>query len=141
MLWSSSSKGLATLEAHEVLIDSRGIRTGHEIGLRWRNSPMCTLSQNGYGAKIMVLQAEGTSSTPPPPAEETHLQKHACRSTHRRFEKRSKLEEGRPLAKVHVIHLLGGCCLDLSSCTAAQRQPRQTHPYVQAYRMSQFIGA
>ena len=21
-----------------------------QIGLRWRNSPMCTLSQNGYGA-------------------------------------------------------------------------------------------
>ena len=21
------------------------------IGLRWRNSPMCTLSQNGYGAR------------------------------------------------------------------------------------------
>ena len=81
MLWSSSSKGLATLEAHEVLIDSRGIRTGHEIGLRWRNSPMCTLSQNGYGAKIMVLQAKGTSSTPPPTCRrntsaEARLQKH-----------------------------------------------------------------
>ena len=41
---------------------------------------------------------------------------------------------------MQVSHLLGGCCLDLSSCTAAQRPTQAEHPYVQAYRMTQFIG-
>ena len=46
------------------------------------------------------------------------------------------------LAKVQAFSLLGGCCLDLSSCTAAaaQRPTQAEHTDVQAYRMTQFIG-
>ena len=32
----------------------RGVRTGMKKGLRKRNSPMCTLSQNGYGENLRV---------------------------------------------------------------------------------------
>ena len=42
---------------------------------------------------------------------------------------------------MQVSHLLGGCCLDLSSCTAAaaQRPTQAEHTDVQAYRMPQIM--
>jgi hypothetical protein len=41
-------------------VTGKGDRSCAEKGLRDRNSPTCTLSQNGYGDKRMGLRDEGT---------------------------------------------------------------------------------
>ena len=45
-------KRRVSVSRHALAFDARGNRTAWQKGLRVRNSPTCTLSQNGYGDQV-----------------------------------------------------------------------------------------
>ena len=48
-------KRRVSVSRHALAFDARGNRTAWQKGLRVRNSPTCTLSQNGYGDSCSAI--------------------------------------------------------------------------------------
>ena len=154
---TGAPRNVATLASHRLIMSpyqqmplairigsptaSGGLEAAQQKGLRERISPICTLSQNGYGALgltciISLLpcparaagfqssraELEATAATITTPSVAGLLPRRLCRSALPRWEVHS-LRQTPPTKLIYVVPLFQICCV----CSARKRQTLQAH--------------